>query len=58
MALDPMQQCSVCPSLSIKRLGVVKRLKRDGDGKGRGNMALLENQDLDLCHSHLPVCLA
>jgi len=39
MALDPTQQCSVCPSLSIKRLGVVKRLKRDGDGKGRGNMA-------------------
>jgi hypothetical protein len=39
MALDPMQQCSVCPSLSIQRLGVVKRLKRDGDGEGRGNMA-------------------
>ena len=39
MALDPTQQCSVCPSLSIKRLGVVKRLKRDGDGEGRGNMA-------------------
>ena len=26
--------------------------------RAEGTWPLLENQDLDLCHSHLPVCLA